>query len=100
MPRFVSAVKRNAKGRMPWAVTAVTLWHHRLPPSLQLLRSGEKPVTLFKDAVERARSHEATRLTGEASVSAMSITPVRNRPAVRLLQSRLLRSLRRQQNEQ
>ena len=86
MSRFESAVERHAKGRTPWSAITVTLWQHSLPPALQLLQSGEKPVTSFKEAVERARRHEAARLTGAATVSAMSFTPVPNRAAVRQLQ--------------
>ena len=64
MSRFESAVERHAKGRTPWAAKTVALWQHSLPPALQLLQSGAKPVTSFKEAVERARRHEAARLTG------------------------------------
>ena len=84
MSLFESAVERHAKGRTHWAAITVTLWQHSLPPALQLLQSGEKPVTSFKEAVERARRHEAARLTGgAATISAMSFTPVPNRTAVR-----------------
>ena len=96
MSRFESAVERHAKGRTLWAAITVTLWQYSLPPALQLLQSGEKPVTSFKEAVERARRHEAARLTGgAATISAMSFTPVPNRAAVRQLQSP-----RRQQRQQ
>ena len=71
MPQFESAVERHAKGRTPSSAITVTLWQHSLLPALQLLQSGEKPVTFFKEAVERARRHEAARLTGAATVSAM-----------------------------
>ena len=87
MSRFESTVERHAKGRTPWSAITVTLWQHSLPPALQLLQSGENPVTSFKEAVERARRHEAARLTGAATVSSMSFTPVPNRAAVRQLQS-------------
>ena len=88
MSRFESAVERYAKDRTPWAAITITLWQHSLPPALQLLQSGEKPVTSFKEAVERARRHEAARLTGgAATISAMPFTPVPNRAAVRQLQS-------------
>ena len=100
MSRFESAVERHAKGRTLWAAITVTLWQYSLPPALQLLQSGEKPVTSFKEAVERARRHEAARLTGgAATISAMSFTPVPNRSAVRQLQSprRQHRQLSRQQ---
>ena len=70
--RFESAVERHAKGRTPCAAITVNLCQHSLPPALQLLQSGEKPVTSFKEAVERARRHEAARLTGNAAnISAM-----------------------------
>ena len=81
MSRFESAVERHAKGRTPWSAITVTLWQHSLPPALQLMQSGEKPVTSFKEAVERARRHEAARLTGTVNVSALSFTPVPNRAA-------------------
>ena len=72
MSRFESAVERHAKGRTPCAAITVNLCQHSLPPALQLLQSGEKPVTSFKEAVERARRHEAARLTGNAAnISAM-----------------------------
>ena len=45
--RFESAVERHAKGRTPWSTITVTLWQHSLPLALQLLQSGEKPVTYF-----------------------------------------------------
>ena len=96
MSRFESAVERHTKGRTPWTAVTVTRWQHSLPPALQLLQSGEKTVTSFKEAVERARRHEAARLTGGATtISAMSFTPVPNRAAVRQLQSP-----RRQQRQQ
>ena len=99
MSRSESAVERHAKGRTPWAAITVTLWQHSLPPALQLLQSGEKPVTSFKEAVERARRHEAARLTGgAATTSAMSFTPVPNRAAVRQLQ--LPRGQQRQKGRQ
>ena len=40
-----------------------------------------KPVTLLREAVDRARRHEAASLAG-GSVSAMSFTLVPNRAAV------------------
>ena len=87
MSRFESAVERHAKGRTPWSAITVTLWQHSLPPALQLLQSGEKPVTSFKEAVERARRHEAARLTGTVNISALSFTPVPNRTAVHQMKS-------------
>ena len=79
MSRFESAFERHAKGRTPWAAITVTLWQHSLTPALKLLQSGEKPVTSFKEAVERARRHQVARLNGgAATISAMSFTPVPN----------------------
>ena len=77
MPRFESAVERHAKGRTPWSAITVTVCQHSLPPASQLLQSGEKPVTSFEEAVERARRHEAARSTG--TISALSFAPVPNR---------------------
>ena len=55
---------------------------------MQLLQSGEKTFSSFKEAVERVRRHEAARLTGGvATISAMSFMPVPNRASVRQLQS-------------
>ena len=67
MSRSESAVERHAKGCTPWAAITVTLWQRNLQPALQLLQGGEKPATSFKEAVERARRHEAARLTGGAT---------------------------------
>ena len=98
MSRSESAIERHAKGCTPWSAITVTLWQHNLPLALHLLQSGKKPVTSFKEAVGRARRHEAARLTGTATVSATSFTPVPNRAAVR--QSQSPRRRQRQQRQQ
>ena len=85
--RFESAVDGHANGRTPWSAINLTLWQHSLPPALKLFQNGQKPVTSFKEAVERARRHEATRHTGAGTDSAMPFTPVPKRAAVRQLQS-------------
>ena len=75
MSRFEPVVERHAKGRTPRSAMTATLWQHSLPPALQLLQSGEKPGTSFKEAVERVRRHEAARLTG--TISALPLTTPR-----------------------
>ena len=96
MSRFKSADERHAKGRTAWAAITVTLWQHSLTPALERLQSVEETVTSFKEAVERARRHEAARLPGgAATISVMSFTTVSNHAAVRQLQSP-----RRQQRQQ
>ena len=88
MSRFKSADERHAKGRTAWAAITVTLWQHSLTPALERLQSVEETVTSFKEAVERARRHEAARLPGgAATISVMSFTTVSNHAAVRQLQS-------------
>ena len=72
MSHFESAVERHAKSRTPWAAITVTLWQRSLPPAIPFLQSGQKAATSFNEAVERARRHEAARLTGgAATMSAM-----------------------------
>ena len=78
--RFESAVERQTQGRRPWAAFSVTLFQHGLIPSIQCLQLSDKPVTSLREAVDRARRHEAASLAG-GTVSALSFTPVPNRAA-------------------
>ena len=79
--RFESAVERQTKGRTPWAAFSVTLFQHGLIPSIQGLQLSDKPVTSLREAVDRARHHEAASLAG-GTVTTLSFTPVPNRAAV------------------
>lgn len=78
--RFESSVKRATPGVTPWASLSTIIWQNGLSPSIQCQQLSEKPVTSFREAVERGRRHEAAGFVG--GVSAMSFTRVPNRAAV------------------
>ena len=61
---------------------SVILWQNGLAPAIQCLQLADKPVTSLREAVDRARRHEAASLVGGTTVSAKSFTHVPNRSAV------------------
>lgn len=60
--RFESAVERQSQDRTPWAALSVTLFQHGRVPYKQCPQLSAKPVTSPRDAVDRARLHEAASL--------------------------------------
>ena len=78
--RFELALECQTQGRLPWAAFSVNLFQHGLIPSIQCLQLSDKPVASLREAVDRARRHEAASLVG-GTVSAVSFTHVSNRAA-------------------
>ncbi|CAN0322167.1 unnamed protein product [Pylaiella littoralis] len=58
---------------------SLVLWQNGLAPAIQCLQLSEQPVSSFREAVDRARRHEAASLVG--AVSAIQFTHVPNRAA-------------------
>lgn len=72
---FESAVERQTPGRTPWAAFSVVLFHRSLFPSIQCLQLPNKPVSLLREAVGRARRHEVTSVAGVPTVSDCHFLP-------------------------
>ena len=82
LTRFESAVKRASKDRSPWAAYYVVNWEAGLLPDIHKQQMSEKPVTSFREAIDRARRIEGSVVTNDnkATVSATSFKRVSRRP--------------------
>ena len=64
LSQFQAAVDRVDDHRTPWNAMTVTLWQQGLKPNIRCLQLSDKPATSLKEAIDRARRHEATGLAG------------------------------------
>ena len=86
--QFQSAVDRAADNRTTWSAMMVALWQHGLKASVCCLQLTDKPCTTMKEAIVRARRHEASGLAGghvsalfnRVPHSALDRTPARPAP--------------------
>lgn len=85
LTRFESSVKRISPNRSPHQALSVILFQNGLPPAIRSPFMSERPAQTIREAVDRARRHEAANLMGNnpnSTVSAMSFTHVPNRTAI------------------
>ena len=91
--QFPSAVDRAADNRTTWSAMMIALSQHGFKPSVRWLQLIDKTCTTMKEAIERARCHEASGLAGghvmalfnHVPHSALDRTPEKNRPLSRIV---------------
>ena len=64
LSQFQAAVDRVDDHRTTWNAMTVALWQQGLKPNVRCLQMTDKPATSLKEAVDRARRHEATSPAG------------------------------------
>ena len=64
LSQFQAAVDRVDDNRTIWNAMTVALWQQGLAPNIRCLQLTDKPATSLKEAIDRARRHEASGLAG------------------------------------
>ena len=76
LSQFQAAVYRVDDNRATWNTLTVALWQRGLKPNVRCLQVTDKPVTSLKEAIDRARRHEATGLDGGHVSALPSPSPI------------------------